>query len=631
MEGTVFLNTLKLINTPIYSVSMKIITILSLLFMTSLVWAQPAITMETKVTHGPLLGRPGKDTMSIWMRTNGPTSVSVTYGTHRHILDQQSAPVETKAENDFTAVVKLTNLEPDTLYYYRTDTGRGGSFRTFPEADDYRNEEYNPEGLFNFQFHATSCINQNPGSGAGPDLPSYDILNEQWTDKVLFGINNGDFIYEEDRDFTIEAWRHQVGLDRADVPEVLDLAPSIVGVWENYKTYLSRGMNLMEWHQNVPNVYTFDDHELLNDIYGTNEIGLVNRRAVFRDPGVKAWHDYVGWANPMEHEADAYFGRGKFEKGSDVLYDPEADFTGMNMEDFSTLHVHWGHGNLDGTLNMSLDVAPPPNPNSAVYGVVEVIDKHRLRITPEPKISNEGTYSIGRRSYGSFKVANCEFFMLQTRPHRSLHILSEPWQEGATILGKQQFEWLKEGIKNSTADFIFMVSSVDFVVPHTGSGGGADKNTYPKDEAWTVFLEERDELIEFCDERDPKQFFVITGDLHNSFAIQITDNMWEFAAGPGNSVNHMPLQDEGGRPVNGKWTYQDREVDIKWSTYAYSEAPRLERLYPTFCIAQVNNVFNNPLQRGGERWVAYPKPHVLFKYYDGYTGELIYAQPVHAR
>jgi len=607
---------------------MKLITILTLILASSLAWSN--VNMDIKVTHGPLLGRPGTDTMSVWMRTNGPTSVSVTYGTHRHILDQQSAPVDTKAENDYTAVVTLTDLEPDTLYYYRTDTGRGGSFRTFPDSRDFRNDTHNPEGLFNFQFHATSCINQNPGSGAGPDLPSYDILNEAWRDKVLFGINNGDFIYEEDRDYSVEAWRHQVGLDADETPEILGLAPSIVGVWENYKTYLSRGINLMKWHQHVPNFYTFDDHELLNDIYGTNEIGLVNRRAVFRDPGVKAWHDYVGWANPMEHNADAYFGRGKFKKGSDVLYDPKANFTSMNMEDHSTLHIHWGKGQ-DGTLDMALDVAPPGNPNSAVYGVVDVIDKHRLKITPAAKATNEGTYSIGRRSYGSFKVANCEYFLLQTRPHRSLHVLSDPWKKDATILGKQQFEWLKESIENSTADFIFLVSSVDFVVPHVGSGGGVDVNTYPKDEAWTVFLEEREELIEYCNERAPQQFFVITGDLHNSFAIQITDNMWEFAAGPGNSVNHMPIEDEGGRPINGKWKYQDREVDIKWSTYAYSDAPRLERMYPTFCIAQVNNVFNSPLQRGGERWVAYPKPHIVFKYYDGFTGELIYAQPVHAR
>lgn len=612
-----------------FKISMKLTAFLSLLVFTSLAHAQTG-GKDFKVTHGPLLGRPGMDTMSIWMRTNKPGGVSVRYGLNPHVLDQQSAPVETRLENDNTAVITLTHLEPDTLYYYRTDTGRGGSFRTFPDPKDYRNKEHNPEGLFNFQFHATSCINQNAVSGPGPDLPAYDVLNENWRDQVLFGINNGDFIYEEDRDYSLDAWRHQVQIGQDETPEILEIAPAIVGVWENYKTYLSRGLNLMKWHQHIPNFYTIDDHELLNDIYGTSEIGLVNRRAVFRDQGVKAWHDYVGWANPMAHTADAHFGRGRFKEGSDVLYDPAADFSKMNMKDYSTLHVHWGKG-IDGVLDMALDQQPPGNPNSAVYGIVEVIDKHRLKITPPAKASNQGTYSIGRRSYGAFKVGNCEYFLLQTRTNRSLHVLSDPWKPDATILGKQQFEWLKQGIENSTADFIFLVSSVDFMIPHVGSGGGKDVNTYPKDEAWTVFLQEREELIEFCGNKASQQFFVITGDLHNSFAIKITDNMWEFAAGPGNSVNHAPEADEGGRPPNGKFKSGPREVDIKWSTYTHGDVPRLERFYPTFCIAQVNNVFNNPVQRGGTRWVAFPKPHVIFKYYDGYTGELLYAQPVHAR
>ena len=96
-------------------------------------------------------------------------------------------------------------------------------------------------------------------------------------------------------------------------------------------------------------------------------------------------------------------------------------------------------------------------------------------------------------------------------------------------------------------------------------------NTYPKDEARNVFLEEREDLIEFCKTKAPQQFFVLTGDLHNSFAIQITDNMWEFAAGPGNSVNHAPEADEGGRPPKGKFKYGPREVDIKWSTYTHGD------------------------------------------------------------
>ena len=166
------------------------------------------------------------------------------------------------------------------------------------------------------------------------------------------------------------------------------------------------------------------------------------------------------------------------------------------------------------------------------------------------------------------------------------------------------------------------------MIPHVGSGGGTDKNVEPKDDAWTVFLREREELIDFCDARSQQQFFVLTGDLHNSFAIKITDNVWEFASGPANSVNHLPESDEGNRPANGKFKYGPRECDIRWSTYIMSDIPRPERIYPTFCVVQVNNVFNNPLQRGGERWIAYPHPQVIFKYYDGFTGAFLYSESI---
>ena len=45
-------------------------------------------------------------------------------------------------------------------------------------------------------------------------------------------------------------------------------------------------------------------------------------------------------------------------------------------------------------------------------------------------------------------------------------------------------------------------------------------------------------------------------------------------------------------------------------------------------VVQLNNVFNNPLRRGERRWVAYPRPQVIFQYYDGLTGQLRYAESV---
>ena len=112
-----------------------------------------------------------------------------------------------------------------------------------------------------------------------------------------------------------------------------------------------------------------------------------------------------------------------------------------------------------------------------------------------------------------------------------------------------------------------MASSVDFMIPHVGSGGGTDFNTkLKKDDAWTVFLDEREDLIDFFEANSPKQFFMLTGDLHNSFAIKVLNNVWEFASGPGNSVNHVPVDDEGNRPINGKFKYGPRECDVRWST-----------------------------------------------------------------
>ena len=45
-------------------------------------------------------------------------------------------------------------------------------------------------------------------------------------------------------------------------------------------------------------------------------------------------------------------------------------------------------------------------------------------------------------------------------------------------------------------------------------------------------------------------------------------------------------------------------------------------------MVQVNNVFNMPVKRGDERWVAYPHPQVVFQYFDGRTGKLRYAEAV---
>lgn len=590
--------------------------------------AQQSGRDPVSLTHGPMLGQPTANSMVVWGRTSEPGEFTVHYGTDPDQCDQVSQPGATSIERDNTGTVRLLDLQPDTRYYYQVwvnerPHGLPGSFLTLPSQESSRNEEHNPKGLFNFRFQIGSCANQNPLNGGGHRATTYEHLNQDWADKVHFHIMNGDWLYEELRTYSPEAWRLVQGLN--EFPMIVDVMPTIVGVWENYKLYLSRGVELAKWHRHVPSYFTFDDHELVNDIWGSAEAGKRHRRTVFRDIGTQAWFDYLGWANPMEHKHPIHFGKASMKAGSDLLVDNNTDFTRLPLSEMLNLHVHWGTPEA-GVNDMSFD-NDDGNKNSYVYDIVEVVDPHTLRLHMPARVDDQDiSYSIGRRSYGKFKVSNCEFYLIDTRGDRDMHDVTQRDKPGVSMLGKPQREWLLKTMKESDAEFCFVISTVPFMIPHSGAGGfEADEEN--KEEAWTGFFEEREMLIDQWDKLG-KKVFVMTGDLHNSFAIKITDNVWEFCCGPHNSVNHVPKLDESDRPATGKFKFGPRECDIRWSSYILPDVPRLERLYPYFCVVQVNNVFNMPKKLGEKRLVAYPHPQIVFQYYDGRTGELAYAEAI---
>ena len=596
------------------------------------------MAQEVKITHGPILGRVSSDGVGVWARTSRAGKFVVRYGTADRILTETSEPVETTLEHDYTGWVHLRGLKPNTKYYYAVvavndgfrrafpEREHSGFFRTMPDAKEYRDAKRNPKGLYNFRFEFACGNNQSIGHGAGPNPPAFATMTRELRDKVNFSILNGDWLYEDRRAFSPASWRKQVGISAdAALPRSVQVAPTIVGVWENYKTYLDRGPNLAMYHRHVPTFFTFDDHEILNDVWGAGTPGLVDRRAVFRDIGVRAWYDYLGWSNPVGFKQGVHFGQAALKAGSDVLEDPAADFSKLDLAQAATLHVHWG-GPTAGVNDNALDDKPPVEPNAGVYEIVEVLDKHRLKINPPAKAGGKDvSYSIGRRSYWKTRIANCEFFVCDTRTHREMHDTKQPDKPGISMLGPAQRQWLMDGMKSSDADFLFVVSSVNFMVPHVG--GGAVRTTN-KDDAWTVFFDEREKLIKFWDTLG-KRVLVLTGDLHNSFVIKITDNVWEFASGPHNSNNHW-YTDEGNRPATGRFKYGPRACDIRWSTWFSDDIPRDQLQHPGYCVVQVNNVFNNPLDVGDERWIAYERPQVIFQYHDGRTGDLRYAEAIPA-
>ena len=584
------------------------------------------------MTHGPMLGRPDAESMTVWARTSEPCVFEVRYGTASELLTQVARSQETTRAHDHTGVVTIEGLQPATRYFYRVyiqglPQGHEGSFRTLPNAAWARNEAHNPKGLFNFRFEIGSCANQNPQHGIGHTLPTYQTMNRLIADKVDFAVMNGDWLYEELRDTPPATWISANRVPDNQIPREVQVMPTIVGVWENYKLYLSRGVPLAQWHRNVPSYFTYDDHELVNDIWGAGTPGHRHRRSVFRDIGAQAWHDYLGWANPLVHDQPIHFGLASLTQGSDLLVDNRADFTKLPLAHMSNLHVHWGTPTA-GVNEIELD-DDSGDPNSQVYSIVDVVNAHTLRLSHPAKATRQSSYSIGRQSYGSFRVSNCEFYLLDTRGHREMHDIRTPNKPGLSMLGPAQRKWLIESMKASDADFFFLCSSVPMMIPHRGAGG-FEFDEQNKEEAWVAFLDEREGLIREWTKLG-KPVMVMTGDLHNSFAISITENVWEFCCGPHNSVNHVPKLDEGDRPITGIYQSGPRSCDIRWSSYILPDIERLQRLHPYYCVVQVNNVFNMPQQLSGTRWVAFPQPQIILQYFHGRTGELAYSETITPR
>jgi phosphodiesterase/alkaline phosphatase D-like protein len=573
----------------------------------------------TRITHGPFLGHSGHNFCWIWGRTERAGQFRIRYGTAQGKLDQTTPPITTSIEHDNGAWFELKNLKSNTRYYYQLDgSDKPGTFKTHPAPEDFRHPETNPRGLFNFSFAFGSCAQQR----VDPALPAYQMLNKHHAPKMMFSIMNGDWLYEEKREYPATEWRKQVGIDESQTPRIVKLNPSITGVWENYKLYLERGVPLSEWHRNVPGYFTTDDHEILNDVYGTGSAGVKSREAVFRDISLQAWYDYIAGSHPLITKQGLHFGAATVQ--GDILTDNEADFSKLDKNEISNLHVHWG-GQLAG---IPPGQKPPGDPKAGVYSIVEFLGRNRVRVTPKPPENGACTYSIGRYNYGKFRCGNAEIYLLDTRGMRDMHDMANPAKPGLYMLGKKQHDWLKASMAASDADFFFLASTVNLMIPHIGSPGSTDP-IKGKDDAWTAFVAEREELIEFWDKLN-KPVIVMTGDLHNSWAVKVTDTVWEFASGPHNSQNH-PLVSEGSRPINGKFDSRGRECDIRWSSFIRNDVPARLRHFPIYATAQVNNVYPNPDAQGNPRWVAYPRPHVVIQYFDGFTGDLLYGEAVHPR
>ena len=97
--------------------------------------------LEKELVHGPMLGAMTESSARLWVRTVTETPVRVAVSPSQDMSDPLIyGPVISRAGDDYTAVVPINGLKPDTQYYYEVLLGkerhavRGNhqQFSTFP-------------------------------------------------------------------------------------------------------------------------------------------------------------------------------------------------------------------------------------------------------------------------------------------------------------------------------------------------------------------------------------------------------------------------------------------------------------------------------------------------------------------
>jgi alkaline phosphatase D len=101
--------------------------------------------------------------------------------------------------------------------------------------------------------------------------------------------------------------------------------------------------------------------------------------------------------------------------------------------------------------------------------------------------------------FHSFKIADVEFFMLDDRYHRD----PNKADDRSTMFGAEQLDWLKSGLKASTATFKVIANGNSMVV---------DFNR--RAELWDNFGTERDDFFKWIFDQDITGAFFIAGDWH---------------------------------------------------------------------------------------------------------------------
>ncbi|MFQ6091052.1 MAG: alkaline phosphatase D family protein, partial [Candidatus Bipolaricaulia bacterium] len=145
------------------------------------------------------------------------------------------------------------------------------------------------------------------------------------------------------------------------------------------------------------------------------------------------------------------------------------------------------------------------------------------------------------RLYRSFRWGReLELFILDTRQYRSRN--TDPDGPQKTMLGREQLEWLKQGLQGSDATWKIIISTVPLSVPSRGQA----QDSWANGRSRTGFERELLEIVDFILTDEIRNVVWLTGDVHFPQAISYdpdrdgTPDFYEFTSGPLSALPGTP-------------------------------------------------------------------------------------------
>lgn len=210
-----------------------------------------------RALQGPMIGAPGPDSITVWVRASGAFDVVMEYSSDPDFKTFRTAPKRhAQAEEACCVVLQATGLRPDTTYWYRLKfAGEYDRFQPLPHRTRTA-----PPGAADFRVAFGSCCRLQ----YDPDQRIWNAVRALEPDMFLW---LGDNIYADS-----------------------DQASTLVDLYGRGRV-VERLEPLL---RSVPQLATWDDHD-----FGYND---ADGQSPFKQQSLHMFRQF--WANPAFGEAD---------------------------------------------------------------------------------------------------------------------------------------------------------------------------------------------------------------------------------------------------------------------------------------------------------------------------------------